>query len=72
MLSSTCAAIIIIFMLVFQNYFNIITSGPHTSGALTALVYALDRDTLRRLNWSTIKVGTMYMKEYICILCFFE
>ena len=27
------------------------------SGALTALIYSLDRDTLRRLNWNSIKVG---------------
>ena len=28
-------------------------------GALTALVYALDKDTLHRLNWRTIRVSTV-------------
>jgi len=29
-------------------------------GALTALIYSLDRDTLRRLNWNSIKASFRY------------
>ena len=34
------------------------------AGALTALVYAVDKDTLRRLNWGSIKVSMNFRKCY--------